>query len=132
MQMSQMLQLFTFQLSGVSQSATATNLVTPIAVAEAATIRRSPPLTEIIAVTSPPRPSPPPPLQQQVAATGAGPVGAGAQTPVNPYVDLPELPVPIFSTMNNALPTTFSSALLGGYQRNGHWRYKNIKGLRMD
>jgi hypothetical protein len=51
------------------------------------------------------------------------------QTPVNPYADLTELPVPIFSTRNNALPPTFS-ALLDEYQVHGHWRYQNIKGRK--
>jgi hypothetical protein len=40
--------------------------------------------------------------------------------------------VPIFSSVNNALLGNFSAALLGEYQRNGHWRYKNIKGRKSD
>ena len=51
------------------------------------------------------------------------------QTPTNPYADMAELPPPIFSTMTNALPKTFA-ALLGEYQRNGHGRYKDIKGRK--
>jgi hypothetical protein len=130
MQINQMLQqlLTTLHPSGVPPSATGTNLVIPPA---AATILdESPPqTTEIIAATSPPSPSPP--LQQQQQVAGASPVGVGAApTPVNPYADLPELPVPIFSPINNnALPATFS-ALLNEYQRYGHVRYKNIKGRK--
>jgi hypothetical protein len=137
MQMSQMLQqyLTTFHPSGGASPPrpTATTLVTPAAAAAAATIRHESPLpTEIIAATAPPpHPPPPPPLQQQVAATAdVGPVGVDEQTLVNPYADLAELPVPIFSTRNNALPATFS-ALLDEYQLHGHWRYKNIKGRKM-
>jgi hypothetical protein len=126
--------LTTFHPSGgasPSRASTATNLVTPAAAAAAATIRHESPLpTEIIATTLPH--PPPPPLQQQVAAaaTGVGSVGVGA-VQTNPYDNLTELPVPIFSTSNNnALPATFS-ALLDEYQHHGHWRYKNIKGRKM-
>jgi hypothetical protein len=38
-------------------------------------------------------------------------------------------PPPKFSTVNKALPATFS-ALLGEYQLQNFWRYKNIKGRK--
>jgi hypothetical protein len=52
-----------------------------------------------------------------------------AAAAVDCFGDLDELPVPIFSTMNNGLPSTFV-ALLGEFQRNGLGRYVGLVGRR--
>jgi hypothetical protein len=48
---------------------------------------------------------------------------------VDCFANLDELPVPIFSTMNNGLPSTFV-ALLGEFQHNGLARYVGLVGCR--
>jgi hypothetical protein len=65
--------------------------------------------------------------QHQITNLPATPPNTAAV--VDCFADLDELPIPIFSTMNNGLPSTFV-ALLGDFQRNGLGQYVGLIGCR--